>query len=379
MTHPPSPLISVVIPLYNQAPFLQASLSSVQAQTYTHLEIILVNDGSTDETESICLSFTKQDPRIHYLAQPNQGPSAARNAGIAASKGSYICLLDGDDLMDPERIAKQLAAFESDPSIDIVYTALRLIDLEGNPIGEMHGEEIASENFLVQLLFRNVIPGPSTIMAKRMCLAENPYNETFVHAEDYELMTRLAHLYRFKYLDLPLTSYRRHGQNLSNDLTAHRLAELRVINQYPPNHIESIVDKTSLRQEEKELLKGKILFNQGHFKEALSFFNSLSTSIALFYAGNCHFKLNNLTAAYQAYEQALALDDTNAACQNNLGTLLALQAKWDAAQIRFEKALELRPGYLDATDNLAHLKASSFPGRMTWRELRKDLVPYQNL
>lgn len=379
MTHLPPPLVSVVIPLYNQAPFLPASLKSVQSQTYTRLEIILVNDGSTDETGPICLSFAKEDPRISYLAQPNQGPSGARNAGIAASNGSFICLLDGDDLMDPERIAKQLAVFESDPNIDIVYTALRLIDLEGNPIGEMHGQEIAPENFLAQLLFRNVIPGPSTIMAKRMCLAENPYNEAFIHAEDYELMTRLAHLYRFKYLDLPLTSYRRHGKNLSNDLTAHRLAELRVINQYPPSRIEAIVNGTSLKQEEKELLKGKILFNQGHFKEALSFFNSLSTSIALFYAGNCHFKLNHLTKASQAYEQAIALDDTNAACQNNLGALLALQAKWETAKMHFEKALALKPGYLDASDNLAHLKTLSFPWRITWRELRRDLVPYQNL
>ncbi len=379
MAHSSPPLVSVVIPLYNQASFLPASLRSVQTQTYTHLEIILVNDGSTDETPSLCLSFAKQDQRIRYLSQPNQGPSAARNTGIAASKGHYICLLDGDDLMDPERVVKQLAVFESDPTVDIVYTALRLIDLENNPIGEMHGQEIPPENFLAQLLFRNVIPGPSTIMAKRNCLAHNPYNEAFVHAEDYELMTRLAHHYRFKYLDIPLTSYRRHGQNLSNDLAAHRLAELKVINQYPASHIETIVDKTNLNQEDKKLLKGKILFNQGHIKEALSFFTTLSSSIALFYTGNCHFKLNHLVEASLAYEKAIALDNTNAACQNNLGVLFALQTKWDAAQLHFENALELKPGYLDATDNLAHLKTSSFPARITWRELRKDLVPYQNL
>ena len=149
--------------------------------------------------------------------------------------------------MDPERVVKQLAVFESDPTVDIVYTALRLIDLENNPIGEMHGQEIPPENFLAQLLFRNVIPGPSTIMAKRNCLAHNPYNEAFVHAEDYELMTRLAHHYRFKY-DIPSQTI------VAMDKIFQRfgrvIGRIKVISNIQPT-IETIVDRTNLNQEDK--------------------------------------------------------------------------------------------------------------------------------
>jgi tetratricopeptide (TPR) repeat protein len=214
-------------------------------------------------------------------------------------------------------------------------------------------------------------------MAKRECLRAHPYNEHFIHAEDYELMIRLAHLYRFQYIDLPLTCYRRHPKNLSNHLQAHRQAELKVIQQYNQKEIETIVDRTSFSQEQKILLKGKILFNQEHFSEALLYFQQLQDSLALFYAGNCYLKKQDIQSAKASYEKSLFLDQTNAACYNNLGILLAQTKQWEEAKSCFSKALSLKSGYLDAQENLAHLQQNE-EWRYTWRELRNNLLVYHS-
>ncbi|WP_075883330.1 glycosyltransferase [Candidatus Protochlamydia sp. W-9] len=370
-----SPLVSILIPVFNQVPFIFESLNSVLQQTYSNFEVLIVDDGSTDGTASICQEFCQKDSRFQYLYQTNKGPSAARNRGIAASHGEYLCLLDGDDRMDLQRIAVQLKVLTENPTLDIVYTALLLIDSNGSTIGEMHGQEINPENFLATLLFRNVIPGPSTIMAKRECLTSHPYHEHFVHAEDYELMIRLAHFYRFQYINLPLTYYRRHLNNLSNHLKAHRQAELKVIQQYTQSKIEAIVDQTSFPRDEKTLLKGKILFNQERCPQALIYFQQLNDSFSRFYEGNCFVKLQDRKSAKSAYEQALLLDTTNAACYNNLGNIFAQGQQWQDARFCWEKALSLKPGYLDAKENLNHFK-QSFEWRYTWRELRRDLLVY---
>lgn len=377
--HQAFPLISVVIPTYNQALYLPEALESVFQQTYYNLEIIVVNDGSTDETAQIGTIYRQKDSRLSWIEQSNEGPSGARNRGIGAAQGDYICLLDSDDLMDPERIALQYQAFQRDSSVDIVYTALRLIDADKHPLGEMHSRDFPPIDFLALMFFRNLIPGPSTIMAKSHCLKHHAYHPSFKHAEDYELMMRLAHLFHFKYLDLPLTSYRRHGGNLSNALQAHRQAELKVLQKYGRVHIEKIVDQTTFKAEEKILLKGRILFNQEHFEDALGFFLQNSSSLSLFYQGNCHLRLKNSSSAIAAYEQSLILDRTNPACYNNLGVAYAWEGAMEKAKQCFQNGLNLKPGYLDAQFNMQQTAPSASEWRITWRELRQSLIPYSPL
>lgn len=369
------PLVSVIIPTYNQATFLQEALLSLLEQSYSNLEVVIMDDGSTDSTPAVCQTFMTQDQRIRYFRQTNRGPSAARNQAIIHSTGSYLCLLDSDDRMEPNKIELQLQIFADDPSIDVVYTALYLIDAAGKRIGEIRSQSFSPADFLAHMFFRNVIPNPNTIMIKRECLIHHPYNEHFKHAEDYELMLRLAHLYRFKYLDTPLTSYRRHASNLSNDLDAHRQSELKVLQSYGKEHIEEAIDHSSLSPDEKVLLKGKVLFNMELFHEAILRLRPLDSPLALFYLGNCYFLTQQWQQAKGSYALSLQLDPTNPACYNNLGaTYLLLQ---DLVQARscFEKALQLRANYMDASYNLSHIEESVVP-KFTKRELRQDLIPY---
>jgi glycosyltransferase involved in cell wall biosynthesis len=110
------PLVSVIIPVYNSECYLSEAIESVLSQTYRSLELIVVDDGSTDRTRDIALSF----PELIYIYQANSGTSAARNRGIHVAKGDYIAFLDADDLWLPDKITLQIAAFIFDPKLDIV-------------------------------------------------------------------------------------------------------------------------------------------------------------------------------------------------------------------------------------------------------------------
>lgn len=108
-----SPLVSIVVPAYNAAPFLRASLDSVRAQTYPAWEVIIVDDGSTDETVALARHYVEQDSRFMLLQQPNAGVGAARNQGIRRARGAYVAPLDADDVWHPEKLARQVARLEA--------------------------------------------------------------------------------------------------------------------------------------------------------------------------------------------------------------------------------------------------------------------------
>jgi glycosyltransferase involved in cell wall biosynthesis len=116
-----NPAISIIVPCYNQAAFLSETLNSVLAQTATNWECIIVNDGSTDDTETVAKEWAVRDERFKYIHQQNGGLSAARNTGIESAKGEYILPLDSDDLIGKEYIEKALKAFKADKNIKLVY------------------------------------------------------------------------------------------------------------------------------------------------------------------------------------------------------------------------------------------------------------------
>ena len=127
-----SALVTVVIPAYNAAPYIQAALESCSAQTHTNLEIIVVDDGSDDET----VSLARQHLGVQLIEQANGGPALARNTGVRAANGEFIAFLDADDLLNPDCIEARLAMLESRPEVGMVIGSFGTIDEAGNRTGE---------------------------------------------------------------------------------------------------------------------------------------------------------------------------------------------------------------------------------------------------
>ncbi len=124
----PQPLISIITPCYNYGKFLPETLENILEQTYQNWECIIVNDGSTDNTEEVCLSYVKIDERFKYIYQDNKGLSGARNTALNHAQGKYVQLLDSDDLLEPNKLNLQVQLFEVNLNIDLIYSKITMFE-----------------------------------------------------------------------------------------------------------------------------------------------------------------------------------------------------------------------------------------------------------
>ena len=130
--------VSVVIPTYNRAYCLPATIGSLQAQTYPHWEALVVDDGSSDGTAELMRALSAADPRVRYLPQKNAGVSAARNAGLRLADGQWTAFLDSDDAWEPWKLAAQVACFDQLPNVGMVWTEMNAYDADGNLVSSRH-------------------------------------------------------------------------------------------------------------------------------------------------------------------------------------------------------------------------------------------------
>ncbi|GAP13465.1 glycosyltransferase [Longilinea arvoryzae] len=232
------PKVSIIIPTYNSARFLPATLQSVLAQTYRDYEILVVDDGSTDDTPAVLQPYRYE---ITYIHQENKERSAARNNAIDQASGEYVAFLDSDDLWAPEKLKRQVAVLDAHPEVALVYCQARYIDENGQPtafcgdwIDGPKGDELVIADYFEALLGGNVISGGgSTSMVRRWMLNQvGPFDVTLNHGEDWDVWLRLSRLGPFAYLPEPLTSYRVYGWKrlLTHQSTSQAIEQhLRVI------------------------------------------------------------------------------------------------------------------------------------------------------
>ena len=186
------PLVSVVIPTYNRAYSVGKAVHSVIRQTYENLEIIIVDDGSTDNTREIIENI--KDSRIVYIYQKNQRQSAARNNGVRVAKGDLIAFLDSDDIWLPEKLEKQVKAFQSDPHIGLVTCwskSVNVNDPDNYAINACYARN--REEFILDLLLEKVIISTSQAVIKRECFEKlGGFDPNFLLEEDYDMFLRVA-------------------------------------------------------------------------------------------------------------------------------------------------------------------------------------------
>ena len=145
-----SPLVSIVITCYNKKPYLETTLESVEKQTYGNVEVIIVDDGSTDGSLALLEAFSESHDNVRLIAQSNQGVSAARNAGIKAAKGHYVMSLDADDCIEPTYVERCMEVLETHPDVKVVQTQARYF---GNKTGAFHLPDYSYD----ALLWSNIV------------------------------------------------------------------------------------------------------------------------------------------------------------------------------------------------------------------------------
>lgn len=216
-------LISVVVPAYNAQSTLSETLSSVRAQTHKELEIVVVDDGSTDQTLSVAEVHAALDPRIRVLSTANGGVASARNAGIAASRGRFVAPIDADDLWHPDKIKRQLAVMESSgPEMGFVYTLFRRIDQNGFILDSCPDARFEGRVFLQMLLHNFVSNGSSLLIRREAFEAAGGYEPELRQrlaqgCEDYLLQLLIARHWLVGCVPEYLTAYRTCGASMSAD------------------------------------------------------------------------------------------------------------------------------------------------------------------
>lgn len=199
-----NPRVSVVVPAYNSVDYTVETVESVLAQTYRDFELIVVDDGSIDDTRVVLSSY---GDRLQYIYKENGGACSARNVGIRHARGEYIACLDCDDLWLPEKLEYSLSVLETDPQMGFVFTPCYTIDSEGNPVGKVHFPFDLQQAY-VNLLMENFVMAP-TVLMRRACLEEvGLFDENIFIPADWDLWLRLAYRFQVGYVDRPLSKYR---------------------------------------------------------------------------------------------------------------------------------------------------------------------------
>jgi glycosyltransferase involved in cell wall biosynthesis len=272
------PTISIIIPTFNRAKLIERAIISVLTQTYQDFEIIVVDDGSTDNTKDVVLYFGNQ---IRYMRQDNRGPSSARNAGIEASRGKFIGFLDSDDYFMKRNLEIKIPFLESNPQIGWVYSDWKYVDDEDNYIerGSLkfkYSEKKLYGNIFEELLKSRNFISPCTVVVRKSVLEDIGHFDPLIPSqEEYDLWLRISLKYPVYYIDDILVNVTLHSGSLSknftkwvqgNSIIADKLKHL-IPNDW--KNRRQILDKILA---DKHTFIGRDFFQKGQFNEAIDEF-----------------------------------------------------------------------------------------------------------
>jgi glycosyltransferase involved in cell wall biosynthesis len=254
------PLVSVIIPTYNREKYIEETVKNALVQTYENIEVIVIDDGSTDQTEQKIKEFN--DSRVRYIWQENTGVSGARNKAILSSKGEFIALLDHDDIWLPEKLEKQIPLF-NDPQVGAVFCDSIYFTNEGDLYSIYSKNKPPNGKIFRELLrLNNFISCETVIIRKEALDSLDELFPTDMHiVEEYDLFLRLAFRYEWRYVDEPLAKYRLHEEQFTrtrDDLLIIELKKLR-------KRIEKYVLDLDSYEQELEVFDNTVKFKETLF------------------------------------------------------------------------------------------------------------------
>lgn len=224
-------LVSVIVPVYNRDKYVAQTIDSILAQSYPGIEVVLINDGSTDSSLDILRSYEQRYPeKVIVIDQQNQGQIAARNHGIMKSRGQFIAFLDSDDLWYPNKLALQLPLFKD--NVGLVYTAVEHIDQHGTVIHTELCDESLTDDIYMHLLVHNRMTGGSVVVTRAALEQVGLFDPAFKAAENWDLWLRICRQYRAALVNQVLVKYRIHPENMSSNQMLMLQAKEKIIQKH---------------------------------------------------------------------------------------------------------------------------------------------------
>jgi len=265
--------VSLIIATFNHARFLGAAIDSALAQTLGAVDVIVVDDGSTDDTPSVLARYAG---RVRVLRQPNRGLAAARNAGLAAARGTYVAFLDADDVMAPTKLAAQLEMLERSPTIGWTYcdvlietVATRTTVTASERFG--YGARALDGWLFPELIHGNFIPAIAPMIRRTALDAAGGFDERLTALEDWDMWLRLSLIVEARYTPAVLVTYRIRPGGMSEDrarMDRNRFCVLDKINRTRPVALESLGDVGRRIIADTHNWLGKEAYASGDWSEA---------------------------------------------------------------------------------------------------------------
>ncbi|XWK85820.1 MAG: glycosyltransferase [Phormidium sp.] len=218
------PLISVIIPAYNNEKTIQETIESVLRQTFTDFELIVINDGSTDRTLEIV--STIKDPRIKVFSYSNAGGAVSRNRGFYHSSGEFIAFLDADDLWTPDKLEAQLKALQENPQAAVAYSWLNSIDESSNFLRTGNHRTENGEIYAKLYLIPFIESGSNPLIRRQALMDIGGFDESLPASQDYDLYLRLAARYEFIAVPFPQVLYRIASNSMSANVRRQEVTSL---------------------------------------------------------------------------------------------------------------------------------------------------------
>jgi len=265
--------VSLIIATFNHARFLGAAIDSALAQTLGAVDVIVVDDGSTDDTPAVLARYAG---RVRVLRQPNRGLAAARNAGLAAARGTYVAFLDADDVMAPTKLAAQLEMLERSPTIGWTYcdvlietVATRTTVTASERFG--YGARALDGWLFPELIHGNFIPAIAPMIRRTALDAAGGFDERLTALEDWDMWLRLSLIAEARYTPAVLVTYRIRPGGMSEDrarMDRNRFCVLDKINRTRPVALESLGDAGRRIIADTHNWLGKEAYASGDWSEA---------------------------------------------------------------------------------------------------------------
>lgn len=384
--------ISCIIPSHNSQDYISKTVDSLINQTIKPLEIILVNDASTDNTLDVLRQMEVKHPNIIKVIdlETNNGPSYARNFGVENSKGEYILFLDSDDIAEPFLIEKYLFKLnelnKKEDDYILCFSGYIQVNEKDEEISDVvRGIQVEPEEILGYQLTRNYIISTSGVLTKKdYFLKTGGFNEEIRYSEDWDLWLRLARHGGFAYVDEPLVKIRRHGSNLSSKIGKMLRAERVVLKQYSIDFIKNAIFKRKLSFERNVVDFVSVLFRLDYWEEGFTELKSLLDQgydfyNLYFYIGLYYLQHKNVDKALEYFIKTINTKENHGAALNNIGAIYLYNGEVKLAKQYLKLAIEYFPSYIDASHNLGLLNKTSLSLedlKFTWRELREVLTKY---